>query len=164
KRFPSIGFRNWVFILIAVLFIQLSYGAFLAGLKAAMVAPTWPGINGSWLPSGLLKNSFVNTPINVQFVHRNLAFVLFILVIIYSIKIWKHKIQFQNFWLSKIWFFPLVAVLIQLVLGILTVTSAPSQVVGHFGLFEYLALLHQMIAMALTMTLIMHYYALVHKM
>src|ERR1035437_2650232 len=39
--------------IIAVLFIQLIYGGFMAGLKAATAAPTWPDINGALIPSGL---------------------------------------------------------------------------------------------------------------
>ena len=38
-------FRVTLF-LVAILLLQLMYGAFMAGLKAATVAHTWPGING----------------------------------------------------------------------------------------------------------------------
>src|SRR6476660_1369115 len=44
------GFTGW---LIALLTVQLIYGAFMAGLKAATVAPTWPTINGVWWPENV---------------------------------------------------------------------------------------------------------------
>ena len=37
-------------LLLFLLAIQLKYGAFMAGLKAAPVAATWPDINGMYLP------------------------------------------------------------------------------------------------------------------
>src|SRR6185295_17048579 len=47
---PQRTFTAWI---IAVLLLQLVYGAFMAGLKAAIVAPTWPFINGSWWPRNI---------------------------------------------------------------------------------------------------------------
>src|ERR1043165_8394838 len=37
--------NNYIKWLIALLTLQLIYGAFMAGLKAAQAAPTWPSIN-----------------------------------------------------------------------------------------------------------------------
>lgn len=63
--------------LLGLLGVQLTWGAFMAGLKAAVVAPTWPTINGQWVPSGLLGGGWWwNDPLAVQFVHRTLAYVL----------------------------------------------------------------------------------------
>jgi cytochrome c oxidase assembly protein subunit 15 len=36
--------------------IQLIFGAFMAGLKAAATAPTWPDINGLIIPGDLFNN------------------------------------------------------------------------------------------------------------
>ena len=53
--------RNFTGWLIVLLTLQLIYGAFMAGLKAATAAPTWPAINGVWWPSNI---SFVwRTPV-----------------------------------------------------------------------------------------------------
>src|SRR5205814_4524442 len=85
-------FTGW---LIAILVLQLIYGAFMAGLKAAVVAPTWPDINGNFLPhggspsSGLLQ--FFDNPFTVQFIHRMLAYTLAILIFTWFIKSEKIK-------------------------------------------------------------------------
>lgn len=63
--------------LIVLLFVQFTWGAFMAGLKAAAVAPTWPTINGVFVPAGLLEGGgLANNPLSVHFVHRTLAYVL----------------------------------------------------------------------------------------
>ena len=42
KRAADKKLYSWSLVIILLLFIQLTYGAFMAGLKAAMSAPTWP--------------------------------------------------------------------------------------------------------------------------
>lgn len=44
--------KKWLSVLIVLLFVQLIYGGFMAGLKAAATAPTWPSINGRMSPFG----------------------------------------------------------------------------------------------------------------
>jgi cytochrome c oxidase assembly protein subunit 15 len=46
-------FTSW---LTALLILQLIYGAFMAGLKAAIYAPTWPTMNGEWLPQNIYSH------------------------------------------------------------------------------------------------------------
>ncbi len=145
-------------IAIGLLTIQLTYGAFMAGLKAAMTAPTWPTINGMWLPDGMMSNSFINHPINVHFMHRGLAYMLLLVVIGWFISARKHALKEQVFLLKKTAYYPLWLVLLQVVLGIVTVISAPHIVVGSFGRFEVLAEFHQMVAMFLLMSLIVNLY------
>src|SRR4030095_5119507 len=67
---PSLRkFTLWV---VAILILQLIYGAFMAGLKAATYAPTWPDINGNFLPRGGSPASGILTlfdnPIVVHFI------------------------------------------------------------------------------------------------
>jgi len=70
--------RKFTIWLISILTLQLIYGAFMAGLKAATYAPTWPDINGKFfshggLPSsGILKIFF--KPITGPFFYLNFAF------------------------------------------------------------------------------------------
>ncbi len=73
-----------------LLTVQLIYGAFMAGLKAATAAPTWPTINGSWLPTNFSRyggrqfnffDSLVNNPLTIHFIHRNLAYLIFIFIL-----------------------------------------------------------------------------------
>lgn len=57
---------------------------------------------------------------------------------------------------SALWALGLVVA--QVILGIVTVLSAPKIVPGHFGIFELLAELHQLVAMSLLMALIVSLY------
>ena len=58
--------------LIALVVLQLALGALSAGLKAAPYAPTWPTINGAWLP----PEWSLDAPLPVQFFHRTLGLVV----------------------------------------------------------------------------------------
>jgi cytochrome c oxidase assembly protein subunit 15 len=70
-------FTGW---LIGLLTLQLIYGAFMAGLKAATAAPTWPTINGVWWPDNISSfggqqfpgvSFLVDNPLVIHFIHRN---------------------------------------------------------------------------------------------
>jgi cytochrome c oxidase assembly protein subunit 15 len=145
--------NRYLIISIILLTIQLVYGAFMAGLKAAMAAATWPTINGDWIPSGLADHSWINNPINVHFVHRGLAYILFVVVVTGYFKIKKVARNSGSATLMKSAGYPLVLVCMQVLLGIFTVISAPKIVPGHFGLFEILAESHQLVAMFLLISL-----------
>src|SRR3954447_7097614 len=43
-------------VITALVSIQLVFGAFMAGLKAAPAAATWPDINGTIIPEGIFSN------------------------------------------------------------------------------------------------------------
>ena len=90
-RTINLRLRKITWAIFIVLFFQLIYGAFMAGLHAAGAAPTWPTINGQWVPDVMNRLSpgwknILDNKITVQFIHRGLAYTLLILVI---------------FWISK---------------------------------------------------------------
>lgn len=62
--------------LLAACSVQLTWGAFMAGLKAALMAPTWPTINGAWIPHSLWEEPWWQEPLAVHFVHRTLGVAL----------------------------------------------------------------------------------------
>jgi cytochrome c oxidase assembly protein subunit 15 len=62
--------------LLVALALQLTLGAFMAGLKAALIAPTWPSINGAYWPVFDDTAAWFNDPLAVHFAHRNLAYVV----------------------------------------------------------------------------------------
>lgn len=141
---------------IAVLVVQLIYGAFMAGHKAATAAPTWPDINGQIIPSGMMNNkeellNLIDNKITIHFIHRGLAYVLLVLIIILSIRLFKtggSTIYTKTRW------WPLVLVFIQVLLGILAVLMSIHIVPNHWGAFEWMAQLHQMVAMLLLLSLV----------
>jgi len=77
-RPASAGVRHATVALLAVLVVQLAWGALTAGLKAGAWAPTWPTMNGVWIPPALLERSWVDDPLAVHFVHRTLGTVLLV--------------------------------------------------------------------------------------
>ena len=82
----------WVF---ALLFLQIVYGAFVAGLKAGHIYNTFPKMGDEWVASSILFslqnegwNAIVNNVSVVQFIHRYMAYAVFIgfLILFYVAK------------------------------------------------------------------------------
>ena len=155
KRIADKKLRSFTLVIILLLFVQLTYGAFMAGLKAAMAAPTWPTINGMWWPDGLMARSFINDKIAVHFMHRGIAYILLTLLIFWFFAA-SRKAGTSLLSTTKWW--PFLLVLLQVTLGIVTVLCAPMMVLGKFGTFEVLAEMHQLVAMFLLMSLVVNLY------
>lgn len=150
---PSL--RKFAIFITGLLIVQLIYGAFMAGLKAATIAPTWPGMNGGWLPATVYSQgnrkfpglSFLtDNPLVVQFIHRNLAYLVTILIMVWWTKARKYE---GSTLFKKIRLIPLLVVLLQVVLGVLTVLNPLNQ-----KLFLWLAVAHQFFAMFLLLSLV----------
>jgi len=65
---------------LAVLFVQLLFGALVAGLNAGLVTDEWPLINGRFFPGATIAgrsvlDALINDPAIVHFVHRWWAWV-----------------------------------------------------------------------------------------
>jgi len=153
--------RKWAWVILLFIFFQLIYGALMAGHKAANVASTWPTINGQWIPTGLLsKDQFllnaVNNTIWIHFIHRGLAYILLVFIIIWSTQLF--KLQGNNFWV-RARLAPPILVFIQILLGIFTVLSSVHIIPGVWGGFEWLAQLHQLTGMLLLLSVINILYA-----
>ena len=154
KHIRSIKSLSW--LILVVLFFQLIYGALMAGHKAANVAATWPTINGQWIPTGLTSDdgfflNAVNNTIWIHFIHRGLAYLLLILIVWYSIKLF--RIHGNAFW-NLMRRMPLTFVLFQVALGIFTVLSSAQIVPGVWAGFEWLAQLHQLVGMLLLLSVV----------
>ncbi|MBX3241403.1 MAG: COX15/CtaA family protein [Chitinophagaceae bacterium] len=148
---PLKSLRRFTWLLFALLLVQLVYGGFMAGLKAAAVAPTWPTINGEWFPASLFtlegSANYFNNPFMVQFVHRGLAYLITVLTIIWVARAGQHAVK--NSWLYRTRYSPLILVLLQVVLGILTILYSPDATA-----LIWLGVLHQFVAMLFMASLI----------
>ncbi|NML19805.1 heme A synthase [Pseudoflavitalea sp. G-6-1-2] len=149
--------RKFTLWLIVLVYIQLVFGALMAGHKAAIAAPTWPTINGDMIPGGLLHETpailnFVENKVTIHFIHRGLAYLLLVLIVVYSVKLFKVKTHNTQF--NKARKYPLIFVLVQVLLGILSLLTAPSIIPNHWGAFEWMAQLHQITGMLLTLSLV----------
>ncbi len=68
-------FTRTAAIVSGLLFVQLLFGAFVAGLNAGLVANDWPLMNGRFFPSEVLEvrgffDALVNDPAMVHWIHR----------------------------------------------------------------------------------------------
>lgn len=86
---------RWAAIgLVALLFLQIAAGAFVAGLDAGLSHNTWPLMDGALVPEGLFvmspwwANLFENV-LTVQFDHRLLAYVVAIWIGLMTISAWR---------------------------------------------------------------------------
>ena len=148
--------------ILALLVLQLMYGALMAGHKAAMVAPTWPTINGDYVPGNLFSDpvfllNFIENKILVHFMHRGIAYILLALVIYWTVQL--YRINGSSFF-NRIKVFPLLLVLLQVLLGIASLLYARSIIPGVWGIFEWMAQIHQMVGMSLLLSLVATYYVM----
>lgn len=148
--------RRYLWIILTVFTLQLVYGALMAGHKAATVAPTWPDINGQMVPMGMMSsgNAFLDlleNKITIHFIHRGLAYLLLLLVILMSIRIAKIK---GSLAFKRTRFIPLYLIILQMVLGIIAVLTSPTIIPNRWGTFEWMAQLHQLVAMFLLLSFV----------
>ena len=109
------------FIFLILVYSQIVIGAFVSGMDAGKIYNSWPLMGSSYFPNdstfiNLFKLSAFNNPSIVQFMHRNLAYIIFAFYLFILIKIYKNNLT--NFFFS----INLLGLLliIQITLGILT--------------------------------------------
>jgi heme a synthase len=108
------------FIAFVLLIIQITYGGMTAGLKAGHVSDTWPLMFSKLIPPNLFK-SWINlfeVPQTIVFIHRWFAFAVLIAILALYFTARRHSSSNDiNNGLSWL----LVLVILQIILGILTV-------------------------------------------
>ena len=123
------------FIFLFLIFCQISIGAFVSGMDAGKIYNSWPLMGSGYFPDdnnidNLFSIKVFDDPSLVQFIHRNLAYIILIYYFYIFFKVFKNKIIFL---------YPIVKVIgailvLQIVLGILTLL---------FGAQIILASMHQ---------------------
>ena len=104
--------------LVALVFVQIAVGGFVAGLDAGMGYNTWPLMDGALIPAGLdamspsWRNLFENA-LTVQFIHRGIAYLLLAAALATLIVLRRSG---ADQWRSAALL--LVAILVQMALGI----------------------------------------------
>jgi cytochrome c oxidase assembly protein subunit 15 len=152
---PSI--KRWTWGIIVLLFFQLIYGALMAGHKAATASPSWPDINGRIVPDGVFSEKpllldLIENKISLHFIHRGLAYILFLATIVFTLKL--YRLSRISTALRKTRWIPLFLISVQILLGITAVLASPGIVPNHWGTFEWMAQLHQLVAMLILISLI----------
>ena len=125
KQTINKAYRNLIRISLIILFIQIIYGAFVAGLDAGFIHNYWPMMSeGKFMHETVLiektpvYKNFIEGRSGVQFVHRILAFIVVISVVIIYLK--GKKIAVSNHQLNGLNSL-LVLVGLQSLLGVLTI-------------------------------------------
>jgi len=116
----KINFFIPIFFLILI-FSQIILGAFVSGMDAGKIYNTWPLMGSSYFPNDSYINdiftiSSFNDPSLVQFMHRNLAYIIFVFYLFILVKTYRDNLDKYFLSVKLIGFF----LTIQIILGILT--------------------------------------------
>jgi cytochrome c oxidase assembly protein subunit 15 len=131
--------------------LQITWGGFMAGGKWAMSYPTFPTLNGEWLPPSLwqyrsLWHHLCEHPAAVHLIHRGLGTLLLILVFLFW---WKTGRQGWRGLLGRVRMILPLLVLVQFLLGVMTVLFSQGRVPVFLGV------VHQGMAVALLAAMVL---------
>ena len=124
------------FSFLILIFIQISIGAFVSGMDAGKIYNSWPLMGDTYFPNdnnfkNLFNLSAFSDPSLVQFIHRNLAYLIGIFYLFILFKIYKNKFQDLYISISVLG----ISIILQIILGIFTVL---------YGAQIYIASMHQL--------------------
>lgn len=136
--------RNWrkvIFGLFMMTCVQVFFGGLVSGMKSALNYPTWPLMNDAWIPSIILDRSHWNADnfllydksgfmsALVQFIHRNLAYLLAVFTVIFAVK-WSAPNSGRWHWVTPAL---LGIIFVQISLGILTLVGSIGSIPVLYG-------------------------------
>ena len=138
-----------------LIFIQLIIGAFVSGMDAGKVYNSWPLMGSSYFPDDSKMIEFLNikvfdNPSIVQFIHRNLAY----LIVTVYIYIFYFIFTYKNKRLLKPIIFIGFVLLLQIFLGVITILS---------GVKIVYASLHQINSILIVLSTLYFLYILEYK-
>jgi len=149
-------------ITITITLVQMIFAGLMAGMRAGLYYPSWPDMNGELIPAVLLNgthwnwgnmvnyDSYLFAPAFVQFTHRILAYIL-LGITIYMFFELKNKVAlFSKKWLN----ITMLLLLLQVVLGILTVLNVAGKIPLFYGVS------HQLVGLLYFMSLLFLKYSL----
>tara|TARA_A100001015_G_C14747474_1_gene616173 strand:- start:234 stop:827 length:594 start_codon:yes stop_codon:yes gene_type:complete len=123
------------FVFLVLIFVQIIIGAFVSGLDAGKIYNSWPLMGNAYFPDdnnyeNLFMLSALNDPSLVQFIHRNLAYLIGCFFIFIFYKIYSNKLNELYKIINLLGCF----IILQILLGIFTVL---------YGAQIYIASIHQ---------------------
>ena len=138
------------FAFLSLVFTQIVVGAFVSGMDAGKIYNSWPLMGYSYFPSdneiiNLFKLSALSDPSLVQFIHRNLAYLIGIYYLFMFYKIYKNKM----YDLYKSVNILGCLIIIQIILGIFTIL---------YGAQIFIASMHQISSIFLVTSCIYFFY------
>ncbi|MBS3993394.1 MAG: COX15/CtaA family protein [Bacteroidetes bacterium] len=145
--------RNLIRFSFLLLIVQITYGAFTAGLKAGYIYQTFPKMGNEWFPDSIVNKldligltTLTNNPATVQFIHRWLGIFIFVFIMWLYFKVRKRAVSAQQLKSVKMVFH---TTSLQVILGIVAILNAVPLFIG---------VLHQLIAVMLLINLVIAYY------
>ncbi len=110
------------FSFLILIFIQIGIGAFVSGMDAGKIYNSWPLMGNTYFPDdneikNLFKFSALSDPSLVQFLHRNLAYIIGIFYLYIFFKIYKNKMYDLYKSINILGLF----IFLQIILGIFTI-------------------------------------------
>ena len=146
---------NLIKFFLLLLFLQLIIGAFVSGMDAGKIYNTWPLMGSSYFPDDSMISDFFSLKVFddqslVQFIHRNLAYLI---VIIYFYMLF-FVLKNGNINLRIPILIIGISLLFQIVLGVLTILS---------GVKMLYASLHQINSILIILSTLYFLYITKHK-
>ena len=122
-------------LFLILIFLQISIGAFVSGMDAGKIYNSWPLMGNSYFPddnsiNNLFEVAALSDPSIVQFIHRNLAYLIGIFYILIFYRIYSYKMYDLYKSINYLGIF----IILQIILGIFTVLN---------GAQIYVASMHQ---------------------
>ena len=138
------------FIFLLLILIQIVVGAFVSGMDAGKIYNSWPLMGNTYFPDdnnleNLFKLTALSDPSLVQFIHRNLAYVIGLFYVIIFFKVYKNKINKLYKPVNILGFL----IILQIILGIYTIL---------LGAHIYIAAAHQVSSIFLVTSSIYFFY------
>jgi cytochrome c oxidase assembly protein subunit 15 len=138
------------FLFIILIFTQITIGAFVSGMDAGRIYNSWPLMGSSYFPDDnnfldLFKLSAFSDPSLVQFMHRNLAYIIGIFYLLIFYKIYKNKMYELYNSVNFLGFF----IILQIILGVYTII---------YGAQIHIASMHQLSSIFLVSSSIYFFY------
>ena len=153
--FGAFGFENniirnnqlkkWNINLLILVSLQIILGGIMSGMKAGLTYPTWPLIDGGFMPSILFDganwnwenfNNYDSNPFMaalIQTLHRSVAYILTFAGIWYFIKALKSNYSALY---NRSLYFWIITLSIQVILGVLTLINCIGVIPVGLGVFH----------------------------
>lgn len=137
---------RWVTTFLFVFILQLILGGMMSGMKIAVVYPSWPYMNGEFIPTVLMDGSQWSlknlthydsnefAPAFTHFFHRLIAYMLCIVYSILFFKFYQSDLQsIKHVLINKVIVVLGFVLLLQVILGISTVMNSQGKVPVSLG-------------------------------
>ena len=138
------------FFFLILIFLQIIFGAFVSGMDAGKIYNSWPLMGNTYFPNdnslnNLFKLSALSEPSLVQFIHRNLAYIIGIFYLYIFYKIYKNNFYDLYKSVNILGFF----IVLQIILGIFTIL---------YGAQIYISSMHQLSSIFLVSSCVYFFY------